>query len=103
MLKTLDTTDIYHFLTNRFDLSALYRARWGIEIFFKWLKRTLRMERPLGRSAEAYEIHALKALIADILLKLLCGLPAYKRHISVAVLRLIRENLFSRPNTSPAS
>lgn len=91
----------YHFLTNRFDLSAvtvaeLYHARWGIEIFFKWLKRTLRMERPLGRSAEAYEIHVLMTLIADILLKLLCNLPTYKRHVSVVVLQFIRENLFTR-------
>jgi putative transposase len=96
---------IYDFLTNRFDLSArtvadLYHARWGIEIFFKWLKRTLRMERPLGRSEEAYEIHALMALLTDILLKLLCKLPAYKRHISVTILRVIRENLFSPPTRS---
>lgn len=96
---------VYDFLTNRFDLSAstvadLYRARWGIEIFFKWLKRTLRMERPLGRSAEAYEIHALMALITDILLKVLCRLPAYKRHISVTILRLIRENIFAQPSRS---
>lgn len=93
---------IYDFLTNRFDLSALtiaqlYHARWGIEIFFKWLKRTLRMDRPMGRSAQAYEIHALITLITDILLKLLCHLPSYKRHISVDVLRLVRENVFSLP------
>jgi hypothetical protein len=97
--RTAEKKD-YHFLTNRFDLSAatvadLYRARWGIEIFFKWLKRTLRMERPLGRSAEAYEIHILTALITDILLKLLCRIPIYKRHVSVDVLRMIRENLFT--------
>ena len=94
---------VYEFLTNRFDLPAvtvadLYQARWAIEIFFKWIKRTLRTERPLGRSEEAYEAHILLALIADILLKLLCKLPQDKRHISVTVLRMIREHLFSYVN-----
>jgi putative transposase len=93
---------VYEFLTNRFDLPALtiaelYHARWGIEIFFKWLKRTLRMDRPLGRSAIAYEIHVLMALITDILLKLLCNLPAGSRHIAVATLRNVREHLFVLP------
>jgi hypothetical protein len=90
----------YDYITNRFDLSPatiaqLYEARWAIETFFKWMKRTLRMERCLGRSAEAYEIHVLTALITDILLKLLVGLPPIARHIPVHVLRLISEHLFA--------
>lgn len=93
--------NIYDYITNRFDLSALtvaelYRARWAIEIFFKWLKRTLRMERPLGRSAIAYEMHVLMTLITDILLKIFSGLPPGRRHTPVVLLRLIREHLFSR-------
>jgi len=98
-----DDGRIYHFISNRFDLSSvtiakLYQARWGIEIFFKWLKRTLRMERPLGRSAYAYEIHILMTLITDILLKILTHLPSKKRHLPVELLRFIRENLFSWPS-----
>ncbi len=53
------------------------------------------MERCLGRSAEAYEIHVLTALTTDILLKLLVGLPPLARHIPVHVLRLISEHLFA--------
>lgn len=92
---------VYDYITNRFDLSPLtiaqlYLARWAIETFFKWLKCTLRMQRCPGRSAEAYEIHVLTTLIADILLKLLAGLPPQARHISVHVLRLISEHLFDR-------
>jgi hypothetical protein len=100
-----DDGRIYHFITNRFDLSSttiaqLYQARWAIEIFFKWLKRTLRMERPLGRSAYAYEIHILMTLITDILLKILSRLSSTKRHLPVEVLRFVREHLFSWPSNA---
>ena len=95
----------YDYITSRFDLSPftiaqLYEARWAIETFFKWLKCTLRMERCLGRSAEAYEIHILTTLITDILLKLLVGLPPLARHIPVHVLRLISEHLFARVSST---
>ena len=92
---------VYDYITNRFDLSPLtiaqlYHARWAIETFFKWLKRTLLMERSLGRSAEAYEIHVLTTLILDLLLKILVGLPPKSDHLSVDVLRVISEHLFVR-------
>jgi hypothetical protein len=93
-----DEGKVYQFLTNRFDLSPLtvaqlYRARWAIEKFFKWLKRTLVMERALAYSEVGMEIHVLMTLITDILLKLLTGVPNNYRHIPVEALRLIRENL----------
>jgi transposase len=95
----------YDFITNRFDLSPLtvaqlYQARWAIETFFKWLKRTLRLERSLGRSETGFEIHVLVTLIVDILLKLLAGIPPRANHVSVHVLRIISEYLFTP--TSPA-
>jgi len=92
---------IYHFLTNRFDLAPttiaqLYHARWAIEKFFKWLKRTLSMERNIARSEIGMEIHVLITLITDILLKMISNLPKNYRHIPVRILRIIRENLFTR-------
>jgi len=92
---------VYHFLTNRLDLSPLtianlYRARWAIEKFFKWLKRTLQMERGLGRSRVGMEIHVLITLITDVLLKMIAGLQKGFQHIPVRVLRIIREKLFRR-------
>jgi len=92
---------VYDYITNRFKLSPLtiaqlYEARWAIEKFFKWLKRTLRMERSLGRSEVGYEIHVLMTLIVDILLKILAGLPPRADHVSVRVLRIISEHLFDR-------
>ena len=95
--------NVYDYITNHFDLSPLtiaqlYEARWTIETFFKWLKCTLRMERSLGRSAVAYEIHVLMTLIVDILLKILAGLPPQADHVSVQLLRIISEHLFARVN-----
>jgi hypothetical protein len=45
-------------ITDRFDLQAwevgeLYRKRWQIELFFRWLKRQLGAARSLGQSREA--------------------------------------------------
>jgi hypothetical protein len=95
---------LYYFLTNRLDLSPttiaqLYHARWAIEKFFKWLKRSLRMERSLARSEVGMEIHVLMTLIADTLLKMLVGLPKGFQHIPIALLRIIHEKLFTRNST----
>lgn len=96
---------VYRLLTNRFDLSSLtianlYHARWAIEKFFKWLKRTLRMERGLGRSEAGMEIHVLITLITDILLKMIAGLQKGFQHIPVRILRIICEKLFTRVTKS---
>ncbi len=46
------------FLTNNFDLPALvitqlYRARWRVELFFKWIKQHLRIKAFFGTSENA--------------------------------------------------
>lgn len=53
-----ETDKCFIFLTNNFDLEAktiadLYKRRWQIELFFKWLKQHLRVEIFWGRSANA--------------------------------------------------
>jgi hypothetical protein len=53
-----DTKKIYQFLTNNFEISAkiicdLYRARWRIEIFFKWIKQNLRIKTFFGTTENA--------------------------------------------------
>lgn len=50
--------EVCHLITDRMDLEGwevveLYRRRWQIELFFRWLKRQLGAVRPLGRSREA--------------------------------------------------
>ena len=48
----------YVFLTNHFELPALsvaklYKCRWGVELFFKWIKQHLRIKAFFGRSENA--------------------------------------------------
>jgi transposase len=50
------------FLTNNHDASALeiarlYRKRWQIEVFFKWIKQNLTIKKIWGHSENAVNIH----------------------------------------------
>ena len=50
------------FMTNNLELSALdvahlYRNRWQIEVFFKWIKQNLTIKRLWGHSENAVKIH----------------------------------------------
>lgn len=53
-----DTERTFIFLTNNFKLSAttiaeLYKSRWGIELFFKWIKQHLKIKSFWGQSENA--------------------------------------------------
>jgi len=50
------------FLTNNFEVSALevanlYKNRWQIEVFFKWIKQNLTIKKLWGHSENAVKIH----------------------------------------------
>ncbi|MCK5786738.1 MAG: IS4 family transposase [Candidatus Sabulitectum sp.] len=50
--------NVYLFLTNNFDLEAstiatLYKGRWQVELFFKWIKQHLRIQTFFGHSLNA--------------------------------------------------
>ena len=52
------TNNVYRFLTNNFTIDALtvaelYRERWQIELFFKWIKQHLRIKSFFGISQNA--------------------------------------------------
>ncbi len=60
-------------ITNNFELSVeeigeIYKNRWGIEIFLKWLKQNLKIKRFLGRSENAIKTQIWIALILYLLL-----------------------------------
>lgn len=62
-------------VTNLLDVSAeiiaeLYKARWDIELFFKWIKQNLKIKKFLGRSANAVKIQLAVALITYLLIQL---------------------------------
>ena len=60
------------FLTNHFDLSAanvasLYRCRWQIELFFKWIKQHLRIKAFFGTSQNAVKTQVWIAIAVYVL------------------------------------
>ena len=89
------------FATNDLDspaekIARLYKDRWGVELFFKWIKQNLNIKRFCGRSENAVRIQILTALITYLLLAIfhaLTGKPASLR----TFLDEIRATLFQRP------
>jgi hypothetical protein len=86
-----ETDKEYAFLTNRLDLSALevvelYRRRWQIELFFKWIKQNLKIKAFYGTSKNAVLIQIWTALIAYLLLVWL----KFKSKVGWGLLQLTR-------------
>ncbi|MGG4398174.1 IS4 family transposase [Paenibacillus thiaminolyticus] len=102
----------YRIVTNRFDLSAyqiaeIYRNRWHIELFFKWVKQHIRLVKPHGYTAEAIWNQMYIALIAYALC-LLIKLTLDCKKSTWDLLQLIRiyaekpwENLIAALNRKP--
>ena len=72
----IDTGKKITLFTNDLDSSAetiadLYRTRWQIELFFRWIKQNLKIRRFHGRSANAVRLQIAAAIITYLLLKLL--------------------------------
>jgi IS4 transposase len=94
------------FATNDLDspaekIAQLYKDRWGVELFFKWIKQNLNIKRFCGRSENAVRIQVLTALITYLLMVIehaLAGRP-------VTLLRYFDEmksTLFQRPGVEHA-
>lgn len=74
----------------------LYKQRWQIELFFKWIKQNLHIKRYLGTSENAVLIQVLVAMIAYLLLRLVKNnYPVGKLSLQ-DLSRLISTNLFHR-------
>jgi hypothetical protein len=61
-------------LTDRFDLSALsiaqlYKERWTIENWWKWVKQMFKIKRPLGNSENALPVQIVSAFVTDLLVR----------------------------------
>ncbi len=74
------------------DIAGLYKTRWQIELFFRWVKQTLRIRKFLGTSENAVRIQLAIALIAFLLLRI-----AHQAQAAVesplTFARLVRANL----------
>ena len=64
------------FLTNNFllpadTIAALYKARWEIELFFKWIKQNLKVKSFYGTSANAVKTQIWIAMIVYLILAII--------------------------------
>ncbi len=89
-------------LTNHFEfgattVSAIYKDRWQIEIFFKALKQNLKVKTFVGTSENALYIQIWTALIAMLLIKFLQFKSSFGWSLSNLV-ALLRWNLFTYRN-----
>lgn len=90
----------YYFLTNIFHLcpqtiADIYKQRWQVELFFKWIKQNLKVKTFLGTSRNAVMTQLWIALCIYLLLSLI----RFKSSISSSlreILRLLQLNLFER-------
>jgi IS4 transposase len=95
-----ETGKVLRILTNDLcapahEIADLYKRRWMIELFFRWIKQTLRIKRFIGTSENAVRIQIAVALIVFLLLRL-----AHQAQKAVTNLlefvRLVRATLMQR-------
>ena len=96
----IDTGKVLRIVTNDLsspaeDIAELYKRRWAIELFFRWIKQTLRIRKFIGTSENAVRIQIAIALIAFLLLRL-AQKTQHAVHSPLAFARLVRVNLMHR-------
>lgn len=81
--------------SNAADIAELYKRRWGIELFFRWVKQTLKIRHFVGMTENAVRIQIAVALIAFLLLRLA---HAAQRAVAtpLAFARLIKIHVMGR-------
>ena len=89
----------YHFITNATHLPAqiiadIYKERWQIELFFKWVKQNLKIKTFLGTSANAVMTQVWVALCLYLILAFIRFISK-TAHSMREILNWIRINLFS--------
>ena len=95
-----ETLNRYVFLTNNFVLSALviatlYKCRWQIELFFKWIKQHLRIKKFYGNSSNAVKTQIWIAISTYVMVAILK--KQLKSELSLyTILQILSVNLFRK-------
>ncbi len=90
----------YIFLTNNFKLSAktiadVYKARWQVELFFKWIKQNLKIKSFIGTSKNAVLTQIWVAMCVYLILAFI-KLQSSLNKSMLQVLRILQLNLFEK-------
>jgi len=88
------------FLTNNFRVPALtiarlYKARWQIELFFKWIKQHLRIKAFYGTSENAVRVQIWIAIAVYVLIAIMRKRRCLP-HSPYAILQILSLTLFER-------
>ncbi len=98
--RDAETGKRYVFLTNNFKLSAktiadIYKARWQVELFFKWIKQNLKIKSFVGTSKNAVLTQIWIALCIYLLLAFI-KFQSRLQKSTQQILRLLQLNLFEK-------
>jgi len=98
--KDAQTGKHYVFLTNNFKLAAktiadIYKARWQVELFFKWVKQNLKIKSFIGTSKNAVMTQIWIAMCVYLLLAFLKFQSKLNKSMQ-QIVRLLQLNLFEK-------
>ena len=87
-------------LTNNFDLPAivigqLYRKRWQVELFFKWMKQHLRLRSFYGRSQNAVRCQIWSAISAYLMVAIVRKRLNLSKSLN-EILQIVSVNIFEQ-------
>ena len=94
------------FITNNFNLPALtiaklYKARWQVELFFKWIKQNLRIKTFFGHSPNAVKTQVWIAISTYVLVAIVKHELKIDRSLS-EILQILSLSLFEKTELSTA-
>ncbi len=92
--------ETFTYLTNNFELAAIdialiYKQRWQIELFFKWIKQNLKIKTFLGTSKNAVLTQIWVAMVYYLLLAYIKFQTKYAKSL-LELTRIFRETLLVR-------
>jgi len=98
--RDIDTGKHYIFLTNNFKLAArtiadIDKARWQVELFFKWIKQNLKIKSFIGTSKNAVMTQSWIAMCVYLLLAFIKFQSRMNKTMQ-QILRLLQLNLFEK-------
>lgn len=91
---------LFIFITNNMnidalEIAALYKERWKVELFFKWIKQHLRVKSFWGQNENAVKIQIYCAIIAYCLVAI-CGSELKSKRKIYEILQILSISLFDK-------
>lgn len=98
--RDAETGKHYVFITNHLDWSAktvadIYKQRWQVELFFKWIKQNLKIKAFIGNSENAVMTQVFTALCIYLLLAFIKFSNGFRQSLQ-QISRLLHVNLFAK-------